>query len=324
MSRSGLPAGAARAAWKSRVLVGAVVGHKVHDHAQAQPVGFRDHAVEVGQRAEQRVDVAVVADVVAGVALRRPVEGGEPDGVHVQFGELRELRGDAGQIADAVSVQVAEGPRVHLVDDGRAPPAVGVVGGVNRGQRAGQRAGGVQSTESTDMWASLDAVRTPKMKTLPVNSAVTSLPYRHLRHATPGSATSGNVCSRERNEHGLAPWRQAAANYAIPTSRLGATLIDELESRMGSMLTNSHLSWGPAKVRTDETALAAYAVDQAPVLDLPAAAGRGFRRLRGGCPGTVSACAAAEGADGGPRGRHRRLGRRPRQRGLRCAAAWNG
>ena len=116
------------------VLVGAVVGDEVHDHPQAQPVGFRDHAVEVAQLAEQGVDVAVVADVVAGIALWRTVEGGEPDGVHVQFGELRQLGGDTGQIADAVSVQVAEGPGVHLVDDGGAPPSVGVVGRMNRGQ----------------------------------------------------------------------------------------------------------------------------------------------------------------------------------------------
>jgi hypothetical protein len=52
------------------VLVGAVVGHEVNDHAQAQPGGLGDHGVEVGERAEQGVDVAVITDVVARIALR--------------------------------------------------------------------------------------------------------------------------------------------------------------------------------------------------------------------------------------------------------------
>ena len=83
------------------------------------------------QGAEQGIDVAVVADVVAGIALRGAVERGEPDGVDVQFGQLGQLGRDARQVADAVSVQVPERPRVHLVDDGGAPPPGGVVGGVD-------------------------------------------------------------------------------------------------------------------------------------------------------------------------------------------------
>ena len=56
------------------VLVGRVVGHEVDDDADAACVRLGDHGVEVGERAEERVDVAVVGDVVAGVALGRGVE----------------------------------------------------------------------------------------------------------------------------------------------------------------------------------------------------------------------------------------------------------
>ena len=52
------------------VLVGGVVGDDVHDHPQVEVVGALDQAVGVLQRAEQRVDVAVVGDVVAVVVLR--------------------------------------------------------------------------------------------------------------------------------------------------------------------------------------------------------------------------------------------------------------
>ena len=69
MSRSGLP-GLRPGQPGKMVLVRAVVGDQVHDHPDAEPVGLGHHSVEVAERAEQRVHVAVVADVVAGVALR--------------------------------------------------------------------------------------------------------------------------------------------------------------------------------------------------------------------------------------------------------------
>ena len=71
------------------MLVGGVVGHQVDDHAQAEAVGALEHRVEVGERAEQRVDVAVVGHVVAGVGLRRAVERREPHGVDAELGQVR-------------------------------------------------------------------------------------------------------------------------------------------------------------------------------------------------------------------------------------------
>ena len=67
------------------MLARRVVGHDVDDHPQAEGVGVGDQAVEVGERAEARVDVAVVGDVVAGVGLRRRVERVQPDGVDAEL-----------------------------------------------------------------------------------------------------------------------------------------------------------------------------------------------------------------------------------------------
>ncbi len=47
-----------------------VVGDEVDDDADASRVGAGDELVEVGEGAEERVDVDVVGDVVAGVVLR--------------------------------------------------------------------------------------------------------------------------------------------------------------------------------------------------------------------------------------------------------------
>jgi hypothetical protein len=52
-----------------------VVGHEVDDHPQTEAVRPAEEVVEVVQRAELRVDGAVVGDVVAAVALRGGVEG---------------------------------------------------------------------------------------------------------------------------------------------------------------------------------------------------------------------------------------------------------
>jgi hypothetical protein len=62
-----------------------------------------EHHVEVGQSAEERVDIAVVRDVVSGILLRGALERAQPDGIDAEVGEVVEVRGDAGEIADAVA-----------------------------------------------------------------------------------------------------------------------------------------------------------------------------------------------------------------------------
>ena len=119
-----------------RVLVGRVVRHEVDDHADAAGVGLGEQLVEVGERAEQRVDVAVVGDVVAGVLLGRAVERAQPHRVDPELGEVVELRRDAGQVADAVAVAVREGAGVDLVDHGVAPP-LGRLAGAGVHERPG-------------------------------------------------------------------------------------------------------------------------------------------------------------------------------------------
>ena len=147
------PLGAARGRREGRpeplVLVRGVVGHQVDDHLQPQGVRLGQQRVRVGQRPEDRLDVAVVAHVVARVRHRRRVERADPHGVDAQFAQVRQARADPGQIADPVAVGVGEAPRIDLVDHGRAPP--GRVDGLprlvpHRGHqitpaRAGQRAG---------------------------------------------------------------------------------------------------------------------------------------------------------------------------------------
>ncbi len=105
-----------------RVLVGGVVDHQVHDEPDAACVETGDQLVQLLQRAEGRVDVAVVADVVAVVVLRRGVQRGQPEHVDAQVAQVVQPLQDAAQVTDAVAVGVREAPRVDLVDDRSGPP----------------------------------------------------------------------------------------------------------------------------------------------------------------------------------------------------------
>jgi hypothetical protein len=118
------------------VLVGGVVDHEVHDEPHAASVDGCEQGVELLERAELRVDVLVVADVVPVVGVRRAEDRGQPDHVDAEPFEVVESPANAAQVADTVPVGVLETARVHLVDDGVLPPP-GLVGGCReeRGDR---------------------------------------------------------------------------------------------------------------------------------------------------------------------------------------------
>ena len=57
------------------MLVGGVIRDHVDDDFQAQAVSMGHERVEIGERAEHGIDVAVVGDVIARVVLRRGEKG---------------------------------------------------------------------------------------------------------------------------------------------------------------------------------------------------------------------------------------------------------
>ena len=101
-----------------------VVRNQVDDHSQAQGMGLLDQPVGVGGGTEQRIDLTVVGDVVAGVGHGGAVERAQPHRVHAQFLEVGQFRDHARQVPVAVAVAVGEGAGIYLVDDGGAPPLV--------------------------------------------------------------------------------------------------------------------------------------------------------------------------------------------------------
>jgi hypothetical protein len=106
------------------VLVGGVVDDQVHHQLEATTVYVGQQPVELLQRPEQRVDVLVVADVVAVVVHRRAIHRRQPENVDPQRDQMVEASADAGQVTRAVAVPVGEAAGVDLVDDGATPPLV--------------------------------------------------------------------------------------------------------------------------------------------------------------------------------------------------------
>jgi hypothetical protein len=105
-----------------RVLVRGVVGHEIDDYLETARVGDFEEVVEVGERSEERIDVAIVRNVVPEVDHGRGVEGRDPERVDAEPNEVIEPVSDSAQVARAVPVAVLKAARVNLIDDAALPP----------------------------------------------------------------------------------------------------------------------------------------------------------------------------------------------------------
>ncbi len=122
-----------------RVLARDVVRHDVDDGADAEGERLGDEELRIFQRAERRVDVAVVGDVVAAVGEGGRIPRVEPERVDAEFLQVAEPAADAPKVARAIAVGIGEAAHVDLVDHGAPPPQRVVHEG--RGRRFGIREG---------------------------------------------------------------------------------------------------------------------------------------------------------------------------------------
>src|SRR4051794_39125364 len=107
------------------MLVRGVVRNEIQQYTDVSPMCLGDELVEVGQRSEDRIDVAVVRDVVAEVLHRRAEDRRDPDRVDAQPLQVIESLDDARNVAGAVTVRILERPRIDLIDDPALPPGSG-------------------------------------------------------------------------------------------------------------------------------------------------------------------------------------------------------
>jgi hypothetical protein len=109
-----------------------VVEHEIDQDAEVAGMRAIEQLAEVVERAEVRVDAAVVRDIVAVVAERAGVDGQEPDRADAEVADLEQLLDETPQVPVAVAVRVVERPNVDLIENqipvprnGHALPAWG-------------------------------------------------------------------------------------------------------------------------------------------------------------------------------------------------------
>ena len=81
-----------------------------------------DQGVERVEVTEERVDGERVRNVIAAVCHGREVEGGQPERVDPELGQVGQPVAYALQVADPVAVAIRETADVDLVEDGSFPP----------------------------------------------------------------------------------------------------------------------------------------------------------------------------------------------------------
>src|SRR3546814_4578941 len=85
-----------------------VVRHEIDDQLHAPRVRLRQQPVEVRERAEDRIDIAVIGDVVAEVRHRRGIEGRQPEHVDAEPFQIAEPALHARKIADRSEEHTSE------------------------------------------------------------------------------------------------------------------------------------------------------------------------------------------------------------------------
>ena len=88
------------------VLIRRMVQYQVRNDSYVTVMRLVDEPIEVSQGAELRIDVAVVADVVAEIDPRRRVETCQPDGVDTEIDQLVQSLCDAVEVPGAITVAV--------------------------------------------------------------------------------------------------------------------------------------------------------------------------------------------------------------------------
>ncbi|MCY1227182.1 hypothetical protein D9M72_394440 [compost metagenome] len=108
-----------------RMTVRRVVGHEVQDELEPSRVGLLHQRIEAVQRAEARIDVAKIGDVVAEVGHRRGIDRRDPDGIDAERDQVIQPGANSAQVSDAIAVAVLKRARIDLIDDSALPPVVG-------------------------------------------------------------------------------------------------------------------------------------------------------------------------------------------------------
>src|SRR3569833_573062 len=106
------------------MMVGGVVGNEVEDQAKSTAMCLLKQSIEVFHGAEDRIDTAVVGNIVSEVGHGGGIDRRDPDGVDAKLNQIVKTIVDSVQITDAITITVLKRSRVDLVNDGVLPPTL--------------------------------------------------------------------------------------------------------------------------------------------------------------------------------------------------------
>src|SRR5215471_1191315 len=100
-----------------------MVGNVIEQHFQAVAMRVGQKRIEIIQGTKDRIDVGVVADIVAEVSHWRRIDRRNPDGVHAEPLQIVEFAPNANEITNAIAVAVHKRAWIDLIDDATLPPS---------------------------------------------------------------------------------------------------------------------------------------------------------------------------------------------------------
>ena len=94
-----------------------MIDHQFRDDAQIALVRRIKKCAEIIERAEVRIDVEIIGDVVAVITERRRIKRQQPDSRNAELLEIIELFDQATEVTHPIAVAVTKRLNVQLVDD---------------------------------------------------------------------------------------------------------------------------------------------------------------------------------------------------------------
>src|SRR6266566_9755095 len=98
------------------MLIGGMIGHIVHDELAVTLVRLLKQGVQVRQGSKERMDIGVIANIIAEIGHGRGVDGRKPDGINTEPLQVVQLAADTRQIPYPIAIAIEKTARVNLIN----------------------------------------------------------------------------------------------------------------------------------------------------------------------------------------------------------------
>src|SRR2546428_13279197 len=106
------------------MLIGAMIGHKIQDELDVTLVGLIKQGIQVCQGSEERMHIAVIANIITEIGHGRRVDGRKPDGINTEPLQVVQLAADTREVSYPIAIAIEKTAWVDLINHARLPPEV--------------------------------------------------------------------------------------------------------------------------------------------------------------------------------------------------------